>query len=154
MSLIKHIVAQGMYYTSIGVRDYAEWSRMLIDEFGPEIKPSIRHIRKWSLILPEIMNCGREPRINCWEFMGCGLHVNGDFIGPGEVALCPACSDKKRKGLHGGKNAGRACWLVSGTLCSGTRQETAKQKHAMCIPCDFYALVIDEEDGNKITPLS
>ena len=154
MSLIKHILAQGMYYTSIGVRDYAQWAQMLLDEFGTEIKPSIRHIRKWSLILPETMNVCRESKINCWEFMGCGLHMNRDLIGDGEAALCPACCDKKRKGLHGGKNAGRACWLVSGTLCGGTRQETDKQKHDICMPCDFYALVIDEENGGKITLLS
>jgi hypothetical protein len=103
MSLIKHILAQGMYYTSIGVRDYAEWSQMLIDEFGPGIEPSIRHIRKWSLMLPEIMNAGSESKINCWEFMGCGLHMNGDVKGSGEVALCPASLDQIRKGMHGGK---------------------------------------------------
>jgi len=154
MSLIKHILAQGMYYTSIGVKDYAQWAQMLIDEFGTDIKPSIRHIRKWSLTLPEMMNVGRESKINCWEFMGCGLHIKSGFIGGSEAVLCPACGDKQRKGLHGGKNAGRACWLVSGTLCGGTKQGTAKQKHDICIPCDFYALVIDEENGNEITPLS
>ena len=154
MSLIKHILAQGMYYTSIGVRDYAEWSQMLIDEFGADIKPSIRHIRKWSLTLPGIMNRGRESKINCWEFMGCGLNINRDFIGAAQGPHCPACFDQSRKGMHGGQNAGRACWLVSGTLCGGARQETDRQKHDICIPCDFYALVIDEESGNKITPLS
>jgi len=154
MSLIKHILAQGMYYTSIGVRDYAQWAQMLLDEFGTGIKPSIRHIRKWSLMLPEIMNAGSESKINCWEFMGCGLHMNRDVKGFGEVALCPASLDQIRKGMHGGQNAGRACWLVSGTLCGGARQETAAQKSEACVSCDFYALVIDEENGDKITLLS
>jgi len=143
-----------MYYTSIGVRDYAQWAQMLIDEFGAEIKPSIRHIRKWSLILPEIMDVGSESKINCWEFMGCGLHMNRDFKGAAEVALCPASLDHIRMGMHGGHNAGRACWLVSGTLCGGSRQETDVQKSAACISCDFYALVIDEENGDKITLFS
>jgi hypothetical protein len=154
MSAIKHILAQGMYQTSIGVRDYAEWSQMLVDEFGPEIKPSIRHIRKWSLILPEMMNEGRESKINCWEFMGCGMHMNSDVKDAGKVAICPVSLDQIRKGMHGGQNAGRACWLVSGTLCNGARQVTAAQKSEACNSCDFYALVIDEENGDKITLLS
>ena len=154
MSVIKYMLAQGMHYTSIGARDYARWSQMMIDEFGPGIKPSIRHIRKWSLMLPGIMNCGREAKINCWEFMGCGLHLKGYCKDAGEGALCPAFFDENLKGLHGGQNAGRACWLIPGTLCGGARQETSGQKHTLCLSCDFYALVIDEENGNKITLLS
>ncbi|MDH4231619.1 MAG: hypothetical protein OEW04_06260 [Nitrospirota bacterium] len=152
--MIKYMLARGMHYTSIGARDYARWSQIMIDEFGAGIKPSIRHICKWSPMLPGIMNSNREAKINCWEFMGCGLQMKEDLKGSDWGALCPAFTDENLKGLHGGQMRGRACGLVARTHCGGTRQETSRQKHALCSSCDFRALVIDEENGNKITLLS
>lgn len=60
--------------------------------------------------------------INCWEFKKCGRE-NG--------SSCPAVSS----------GAGRACWLVAGTMCGGTVQGTAAQKLGNCRDCDFYQKV-------------
>lgn len=59
---------------------------------------------------------------NCWEFKGCGQNKSGG---------CPAFTE----------DAGRACWLVAGTMCGGRVQGTAAQKLGNCRDCDFYQKV-------------
>jgi hypothetical protein len=53
--------------------------------------------------------------------------------------------------VHGGKNAGRACWVVAGTYCGGEAQGSFALKITDCSLCDFYNLVRDEE-GRKFEP--
>ena len=48
-------------------------------------------------------------------------------------------------GAHEGKNAGRACWVVAGSLCGGAIQGTYAQKLANCWRCDFMNAVKKEE---------
>ncbi|MBI5102871.1 MAG: hypothetical protein HZB33_13690 [Nitrospirae bacterium] len=48
-------------------------------------------------------------------------------------------------GVHGGKNAGRACWVLAGTMCGGKVQGTFAQKYANCEVCDFFRSVKEEE---------
>jgi len=60
--------------------------------------------------------------MNCWEFKNCGRDKDGS---------CPTVLEK----------AGRACWLVAGTLCGGQVQGTAAQKLGNCRECDFYQKV-------------
>lgn len=88
-------------------------------------------------------------RKNCWEVMACGR-------GPEEHKKtgrqpCPAATDKKLDGTHGGKNAGRACWVLAGTFCGGKPQGSFAQKFTDCSLCDFYKLVRKEE-GFKFIP--
>ncbi len=52
MSLLKDIVIKGIYYNSIGIRDDTKWSKKMLDYFGPEIKQSMKDIRKWSVAIP------------------------------------------------------------------------------------------------------
>jgi hypothetical protein len=47
--------------------------------------------------------------------------------------------------VHEGVNAGRACWIVAGTLCKGEVQGTFAQKFKNCRECDFYISVREEE---------
>jgi hypothetical protein len=48
-------------------------------------------------------------------------------------------------GQHGGKNAGRACWVVAGTLCEGEVQGAFADKYDDCRQCSFYQRVREEE---------
>lgn len=80
---------------------------------------------------------------DCWEFMECGR-------GPGSVresrtTQCPASRDSRLHGTHGGRNAGRACWVVAGTMCGDTAAGTFASKFRNCRQCPFYALVKSEE---------
>lgn len=80
---------------------------------------------------------------NCWEFKGCGREPGGKNAG--ELGICPAATEPSLHGIHHGKNAGRACWVVSGTLCKGQVQGTFAKKFENCESCDFYQLVRKEE---------
>jgi hypothetical protein len=81
---------------------------------------------------------------NCWEFKKCGREPGGKKSS--ELGVCPATVHKDLDGIHGGKNAGRACWVVAGSLCGGKIQGTYATKLANCWRCDFMNSVKREED--------
>lgn len=83
---------------------------------------------------------------NCWEHKGCGREPGGAKAG--ELGICPATEETRLDGIHEGRNAGRACWSVAGTLCEGEVQGTFAIKYAKCEECDFYRLVKKEEQGS------
>lgn len=84
---------------------------------------------------------------NCWEFKKCGRETGGAKAQ--ELGVCPATGYADvGAGLNNGKNGGRACWTVAGTLCGGKVQGSYAQKQANCIVCEFYKLVRSEEAGN------
>jgi hypothetical protein len=58
-----------------------------------------------------------------------------------QSGVCPAATDSQYDGLHGGTNAGRACWLVAGTMCKGEVQGTFAHKYKDCAICDFYCMM-------------
>jgi hypothetical protein len=80
---------------------------------------------------------------NCWEFKNCGREPGGSHIK--EFGVCPVATEAKLHGAHGGTNAGRACWVVAGTLCRGQVQGTFAKKFESCEKCDFYVAVREEE---------
>ncbi len=84
-----------------------------------------------------------QRRLNCWEYKKCGREPGGSRVS--ELGVCPATVEKRLDGIHGGKNAGRACWVVAGTFCGGQVQGTFAQKYKNCEKCDFYQLVKREE---------
>jgi hypothetical protein len=86
------------------------------------------------------------PKQNCWEFKKCGREVGG--VKEKELGTCPANVTRELNGTHGGKNAGRACWVVSGTMCGGNVQGTFAKKYDNCEKCDFYR-VVKQEEGSK-----
>jgi hypothetical protein len=151
MSLLKDMVARGIYYHSVGVKDYLKWSKKLFDDYGAEIKPVIKEIRKWSITIASSYEEKMAPKINCWEFMGCSrLQMSRNVLPFRRSVVCPAALEDKFNGLYGGKNAGRACWMVSNTQCNGTVQKTFEQKYNTCLSCDFYRLAMEEEKDNFI----
>ncbi len=80
---------------------------------------------------------------NCWEFKKCGRHEGGGHVN--DLGVCPAAVNEKLDGTHGGKNAGRACWVVAGTMCGGNIQGTFAHKYNQCEKCEFYKAVKGEE---------
>jgi len=57
-------------------------------------------------------------KINCWEFMKCGMDLAQD---------CPAYP-----------TGGRICYMIAGTLCGGKPQGSYEVKSQECMKCDFY----------------
>ena len=81
---------------------------------------------------------------NCWEHKGCGREPGGANSDRG---VCPAALETKMDGVHGGKNAGRTCWVVAGTHCGGEVQGSFAKKRGGCESCDFLRAVQDDERG-------
>ena len=80
---------------------------------------------------------------NCWEFKKCGREFLGAKVD--ELGICPAATENRLNGAHGGVDAGRACWVVVETFCDDKVQGTFSRKSTTCQDCDFYKLVVDEE---------
>lgn len=80
---------------------------------------------------------------NCWEFKKCGRQPGGTRTA--ELGVCPAATEIQANGLNAGRNGGRICWALTGTLCGGTVQGTFAQKLSNCMECDFYRHVQSEQ---------
>ena len=90
-------------------------------------------------------------KLNCWEFKKCGREPGGIKIH--ELGVCPATVEVRLHGVHGGSNAGRACWVVAGSFCGGKVQGSFAQKYGNCIKCDFYqALKEEEKEHYELSP--
>ncbi len=83
-------------------------------------------------------------KLNCWEHKKCGRQPGGHKVA--DLGICPATVEQALSGAHGGKNAGRACWVVAGSLCGGKIQGTYAQKLTNCWRCDFMNTVKKEEE--------
>lgn len=84
-----------------------------------------------------------SDRMNCWEFKKCGRQEGGEHVH--DLGVCPASTDPKLDGAHGGTSGGRACWVLVGTFCKGVVQGSFAQKIENCLECDFYQTVKSEE---------
>jgi hypothetical protein len=82
-------------------------------------------------------------RQNCWEYKKCGREPGG--VKSKELGVCPAAVEPRLNSVNSGKNGGRACWALAGTLCGGKVQGTFASKLANCLQCEFYGLVAKEE---------
>ncbi len=86
---------------------------------------------------------GRKTKLNCWEFKKCGRQPGGVHVR--DLGICPVTQETRLDGEHGGSYAGRACWVVAGSLCGGEMQGTFAEKFKNCEQCDFYQSVREEE---------
>jgi len=79
---------------------------------------------------------------NCWEFKLCGRGPNGKND-------CPAVKDHIFNGVHGGLNAGRACWVVAGTLGDAKPAGFFAKTLKDCLRCAFFKAVEADEQISK-----
>jgi len=87
-------------------------------------------------------------KLNCWEFMHCGREPGGRNML--ELGICPAASDSLPNGINSGKNGGRSCWIVRGTLCGEMRPSGHGDKLAECGNCKFRRRVEEEEGAEGL----
>ena len=90
---------------------------------------------------------GLPVKQNCWEFKKCGRQPGGQKVA--DLGICPATVNQKLDGAHDGKNAGRSCWVVAGSLCGGKIQGTYAKKLLNCWRCEFMNLVKREEETSE-----
>ena len=84
---------------------------------------------------------------NCWEFKNCGRQVGG--ANTAKLGVCSAATEKKVNGVHGGKNGGRLCWVVTGTLCGEKTRGSYATKLATCLSCEFY-MFVNVSEGTEL----
>ena len=89
---------------------------------------------------------------NCWEVNRCGRGPADSQDSQREP--CPAATERRLNGVHGGTNSGRACWVVAGTSCGGKVQGTHAARHEVCEQCAFYQQVAREEGAGLQRSLS
>jgi len=87
-------------------------------------------------------------KTNCWEHKKCGRQPGGPRVQ--ELGVCPVSTNQELSGAHGGKGAGRACWVVAGSLCGGKIQGSYAQKLNNCWRCDFMVRVKQEEEPSNL----
>ena len=80
---------------------------------------------------------------NCWQVKNCGREPGGAKAA--ELGVCPAAAETALNGTNGGKNGGRACWAIAGTLCGGKVQGSYAAKTANCMQCEFFKRVRSEQ---------
>ncbi len=56
---------------------------------------------------------------NCWDFKKCPED---------RKKICPALI----------QNAGKKCWIVTGTMCGGVKQGSMTEKLDKCHACEFF----------------
>ena len=89
-------------------------------------------------------------KLNCWEYKKCGRYLGGEKAK--QCGTCVAAKETKTNGVNNGKNGGRCCWAVAGTLCGGSAQGSFATKLNNCFDCEFYWHV-NSEEGKKAVPL-
>lgn len=87
-----------------------------------------------------------QRKLNCWEVKKCGHRP--EIIKAVKGGVCPSVHETRLDGVHGGRRAGRACWVVAGTQCGGATQGHFAKKYKTCVNCDFYQQVLAEEGAN------
>ena len=89
-------------------------------------------------------------KMNCWEYKKCGHELGG--VNSSREGICPSAMEARLNGVHDGMSAGRACWVVSNTMCDRSRQGSFGDKYQMCVKCAFYLQVKREEGYRYILP--
>jgi len=89
-------------------------------------------------------------KLNCWEFKKCGREPGGASVA--KLGICIAADNQEFDGLNNGKQGGRICWALAGTLCGGSVQGVFAEKMANCATCDFYNKVLNEETDFVMLP--
>jgi hypothetical protein len=87
--------------------------------------------------------------LNCWDVKKCGRQPGGAKVA--ELGVCPAAVEQRLNGANSGKNGGRACWAIAGTLCGGKVQGSFAAKLANCTACEFFQTV-QREEPNLLSP--
>ena len=86
--------------------------------------------------------------VNCWVHKRCGREPGGALVH--DRGVCPAAVLFEADGIHGGKNAGRACWAIEGTFCDGDVQASFLEKLRHCAGCDFRRSVEWDEGADLL----
>jgi hypothetical protein len=89
-------------------------------------------------------------KLNCWEIKKCGRQTGGEKAK--ELGVCIAAKETRTNGVHGGRNGGRCCYALAGTLCGGKVQGSFASKLTNCMQCEVFKLIQTEEGSSRKNP--
>ncbi|MDM8545534.1 hypothetical protein QUF61_03475 [Candidatus Venteria ishoeyi] len=82
-------------------------------------------------------------KMNCWEYKQCGREAGGYKVE--DLGICPVTQENRTDTVNHGKNGGRSCWAIPGSLCENRVQGNYVEKLDHCMQCQFYKLILREE---------
>ena len=83
---------------------------------------------------------------NCWDFKKCGREQDGAKMS--ELGICAVAAATYLNGLHGGRNGGRACWMLSSGQDGRQVKGTVSAILGNGMKCEFFQIVKAEEGIN------
>ncbi|MBF0317338.1 MAG: hypothetical protein HQL04_04115 [Nitrospirae bacterium] len=119
-------------------RDNGKPVKETVEETGQETITIVQH----RIEIPDILPL-RQDKQNCWEYKLCGRQPGGKNAD--RFGVCPVTKAEAFDGLHGGTNAGRACWAVAVPLADADNKGGLAAKIKNCTTCSFHQLVINQE---------
>ena len=147
MGTLTTTIARGLYNLEIRAPRFKLLSEM-IASLSSSVTSELAKMRQWSLFCSSPWTGPDSNKKNCWEYSGCCKETHGRYANM--LGVCPAALESRLDGIHGGRNGGRACWVVSNTHCHGSVQESYEQKKKTCSQCGFYRSVQWEEASSFI----
>jgi hypothetical protein len=148
MRTITHTIARGLYSVENRAPRFKPFSQKIASFISSTVSRDLADLRQWSLLCSSARTGSVPGRKNCWEFTGCCEETHGRFANV--LGVCPAALESRLDGIHGGRNGGRSCWVVSGTHCHGNVGKSSEQKKKTCSQCGFYRSVKWEESVSFI----
>ena len=148
MGTTTQTLARLLYRLENRVPRFKPYSQKIASFISSAISRNLADLRQWSLLCSSTRTGSDPGKKNCWEFSGCCKEAHGRFATV--LGVCPAALESRLDGIHGGRNGGRACWVVSSTHCHGSVQASCEQKKNTCSPCGFYQSVKREESASFI----
>ncbi len=143
MGAYKNMAVVGIHYFLCGVKDQRLWNDLMLCEFGISVQPLLDKVWLCASTAAKRRKRKHKDLKNCWEFMGCQQ-------GGGK---CRASNETKLHGIHGGDNAGRACWGLPRTMCRKASSATAMEPHEpLCEECPFFQQVVNEQGSYLLEP--
>ena len=143
MGMIARSIARLLYRQESSFPRFRPYAQKTASFISSAVSRELAGLGQVSLLCSATRTGSDPGRKNCWEFSGCCKEAHGRFSTM--LGVCPAALESRLDGIHGGRNGGRACWVVSGTHCHGSVQESAGQKKKTCSQCGFYQAVKWEE---------
>ena len=148
MGTITQTLARLLYRLENHAPRFNPYAQKVASFMSNAVSRDLADLRQWSLLCSST-RIGSDPgKKNCWEFSDCCKETHGRFATV--LGVCPAALESRLDGIHGGRNGGRACWVVSSTHCHDSVQESYEQKKKTCFQCGFYQSVKWEESVSFI----
>ncbi|MBF0136685.1 MAG: hypothetical protein HQL65_10625 [Magnetococcales bacterium] len=135
-----HLYSRGHVLNNLpsGTLIYLENGFRIFEFFTRQVIDSKNNLLEKIIVSKKLKQFSNNPektdeKINCWEFNQCG-----------KEEYCLAGTSDSFDGFFGGKNGGRFCAFIEGTLCKDDTPRRDSDKLKMCSHCPFYEILLKD----------